>query len=290
LLLLALVGFVCVESATVSSDFDYFDGFTLWEQVGGCSGGGVEDGVLPATQENDALDCGLELSTSFGPVDFSSGTLIGGTYNADPTVLPGSDFTVNQKISMHQGIMARFVSFTLTEGTTLSPLVVNYHTNLGSDSSTVYISSSNGDNVPDLSDTWVLSRDSSFGDPSVQQVITDSTGNAAACQFTSFSSDNVFASCDLGNFVSGQTKSLVFFIQLGSTFNNNDQDNILHAEEFAASALSIARRGGFNFLTGDELRSVQNFNFPDLSCPDPQNFSCSRTRHSLRFLLDRATF
>lgn len=153
---------------------------------------------------------------------------------------------------------ARFLEIVTNTSSATVNYRVNLDTDLGSDGSTVLVSTSSGDNVFNTDDNWLVTDDfDGTGDPTVVHVIAGENGSLRP-DAASFNFDNVFALSNTTkvNFAynltlaPGETQIVMHFAA-----QNSDQATALTKASDLASLKLDALAG----ISSEELQQIVNF-------------------------------
>ncbi len=225
--------------ALISLPTNLFDssGF-LWDIQGN---GNIINGT------NDAFDGGLNLNGfpffSNGDTEDDGREIAIGTASIDGV-------EVQRKIYVPEDeSFARFLEIVTNTGSSAVDYTVNLNTNLGSDSSTIVVDTSSGDNIFNTDDNWLVTDDvDGSGNPTIAHVIAGEDGivrpNAASINF-----DNINFAYNL-NLEPGETQIVMHF----AAQNQNQAEALAKASE-----LELLELGALEGLSEEEIAQLVNF-------------------------------
>jgi hypothetical protein len=231
------------DAASVALPVNLYDGDSyLWDIR--------QDGNI-ANGTSDAYDGGHVLS---GFPSFASGALLSGGREVviGPATNAGVVTTRRIYVPADQAY-ARFLEVLHNIGASTVTNEVRLDTNLGSDSSTVIVGTSDGDSIFEAGDNWIVTDDTDgSGDPTILHVIANDHGRQRP-SVVSYSTGSLGYEYQVV-LLPGETKSVMHF---GA--QNPDRNTATNK----GPVLTELGLGALAGLSAEELAQIVNFGLPD---------------------------
>jgi autotransporter-associated beta strand protein len=160
---------------------------------------------------------------------------------------------------------ARFLEIVTNTSGSTENYTVEVESNLGSDSGTLLVDSSSGDNLFDLSDDWLITDDGdASGDPTLIHVVAGGSEDPTSV-YAENGEDDVDVSYDL-TLAPGATQIVMHF---SGQFPNQLTARV------AAHRIVNSLRGALEGISATELSQIVNFDFSGPTTPVPLSFERS---------------